>query len=235
MNNNNKKDDIIDFYKYVKGDSYKVDKTFKNHYILPASHILCIGGTGSGKSTALLNFINKADKFYRIMIYAPVSDPLYDLLQEKIPEVEMYNDINEMPNLTDIDDDKLEKLIVFDDFITLKGKEQKKIKEYLIAGRKKGCTCFLMAQNYPSVDKTISRNINYFIIFKLNDNVSINNIIRNHNVDDVPINVIKNAYRYCTETPRNFFMIDLKSSNKEWRFRKNFTEFLDLKSGKSRL
>lgn len=220
--------DIIDFYKYVKHDKNTEDKTFKNHHILPASHILCIGGTGSGKSTALLNLISKKD-FYRIIIYAPTDDPLYNLLKEKIPEVEMFNDIKEMPPLSDIENDGMEKLIVFDDFITLSKKEQQKIKEYLIAGRKKQCSCFLMSQNYPSVDKTISRNINYFIIFKLNDNVSVNNIIKNHNVDDVPKEVIKEAYRYCTQEPKNFLMIDLKTNDPKWRFRKNFLEPLNLK------
>ena len=102
-----------------------------NHHILPASHILCIGGTGSGKSTASLNFIHKKqDGFYRIMVYAPVIDPLYELLQDKIPEIEIYNDINEFPSLADIpEDDKTEKLAVFDDFITLKPKEMIKIKK----------------------------------------------------------------------------------------------------------
>jgi DNA polymerase III delta prime subunit len=227
----NKKNDIVDFYKFVKNNKQKVDKSFNNHHIEPASHILCIGGSGSGKSTSLLNFIAKTDKFHRIMIYAPTSDPLYDLLIEKIPEVEMYNDIKEFPPLSDMDDEDndVEKLIVFDDFITLTPKEQNKIKEYMIAGRKKNCTCFLMAQNYPSVNKTISRNINYFIIFKLNDNVSINNIIKNHNVDDVDKEIIKDAYKYCTLEPKNFMMIDLKDGTGKKRFRKNFTEFLKLK------
>jgi len=225
--------DLIDFYKYVKHDKQKLDKNFKQHHILPASHILCIGGTGSGKSTALLNWIAKTDKFFRIIIYAPISDPLYELLKQKIPEIEMFNDINEFPNLNDLEeDDNNEKLIVFDDFITLKPKEQKKIKEYLVAGRKKNCSCWLMAQNYPSVDKTISRNINYFVIFKLNDNVSVNNIIRNHNVDDVEPEVIKEAYKYCTDEPRNFFMIDLKDGTGVKRFRRNFTQFLKLKQDK---
>ena len=119
--------DIIDFYKHANIKKQKLDKGFKNHHILPASHILCIGGTGSGKSTALLNFIHKKENFCRIMVYAPVMDPLYELLQDKIPEIEIYNDINEFPSLADIpEEDKTEKLVVFDDFITLKPKEMTK-------------------------------------------------------------------------------------------------------------
>ena len=71
-----------------------------------------------------------------------------------------------------------------------------KISEYLTAGRKFGFTVWLQAQNYVSVPKSITRNINYFIIFRLNDNVSINNIIRNHNVDDLDKTIFKDAYNF---------------------------------------
>jgi hypothetical protein len=50
------------------------------------------------------------------------------------------------------DKDK-EKLIIFDDFISLKSKDLVKIQEYLTAGRKFGFTVFLLAQNYVSVPK----------------------------------------------------------------------------------
>ena len=102
-----------------------------------------------------------------------------------------------------------------------------KINEYLTAGRKFGFTVFLLAQNYVSVPKIITRNINYFIIFKLNDNVSINNIIKNHNVDDVDKDKFKDAYKYSTAEKLNFFMIDLKGP-KEKRLRHNFTDFLSI-------
>ena len=104
----------------------------------------------------------------------------------------------------------------------------KKIYNYLISGRKFGFTCWLMAQNYSSVPKVIVRNINYFILFKINDNISLNNIIRNHNISDVDPSIIKSAYYLCTQTPPNFFLIDIKTQNLKERFRKNFLEFLDL-------
>ena len=87
-----------------------------------------------------------------------------------------------------------------------------------------------MAQDYVSVPKIIIRNINYFILFRINDNVSINNIIRNHNIGDIDPKIIKRAYNICTETPPNFFMIDLKTSDMNERFRKNFLGFLNLNS-----
>ena len=118
-------------------------------------------------------------------------------------------------------------MIIFDDFINLKAKDLIKIQEYLTAGRKFGFTVFLLAQNYVSVPKTITRNINYFIIFKLNDNVSINNIIKNHNVDTIDKDKFKKAYLDSTAERLNFFLIDLKGP-KEKHLRHNFTGFLSV-------
>jgi hypothetical protein len=146
--------------------------------------------------------------------------------------VTLYNNIDEVPDLEeyDSDDKKKPKLIVFDDFINVENKKLKKIYNYLISGRKFGFTCWLMAQNYSSVPKVIVRNIYYFILFKLNDNISLNNIIRNHNISDVDPSIIKSTCNLCTQDPPNFFMIDLKTINKKERFRKNFLHFLDLEN-----
>ena len=104
-------------------------------------------------------------------------------------------DINELPSLDNYDDDEKgnEKLIVFDDFINLKKKEMTKINEFLTSGRKFGFSVFCMAQNYTSIPKIISRNTHYFIVFRLNDNTFINNIIRNHNIDNLNKMVLTRA------------------------------------------
>ena len=85
-----------------------------------------------------------------------------------------------------------------------------------------------MSQDYASVPNIIVRNINYFILFKINDNISLNNIIRNHNIADVDSSIIKSACNISTNTPPNFFLIDLKTGNLKERFRMNFLNFLDL-------
>lgn len=222
---------ITNYYNVIGTGSGKTkrDKGFKNHMIEPNSMILCIGGTGSGKTNALVNFLKlKNEAFYDIIIYTGSTDeePLYNFLKEKIQDIKFYTDIDELPELKSFNDDdkKKEKLIVFDDFINLKKKEMKKINEYLTSGRKYGFTCFLMSQNYISVPKTITRNIQYFIVFKLNDNTSINNIFRNHNVEGLDKNDFKELYVYATSEKLNFFMIDLK--NKQYMLRKNFNELL---------
>ena len=203
----------------------KRDKNFSKHLIEPCYMILCIGRTGSGKSNALVNFLAlKTDAFHKIIIFSgsTTDEPLYSFLQNKIPELELYNDINELPSLDNYDDDEKgnEKLIVFDDFINLKKKEMTKINEFLTSGRKFGFTCFVMAQNYTSIPKIISRNSHYFIVFRLGDNTSINNIIRNHNTTDIKKDDFKNMYLNATADKGDFFLIDLKNPNKP--LRKNF-------------
>ena len=117
---------------------------------------------------------------------------------------------------------------MFDDFINLKPKEMTKINKYLTSSRKYGFTCWLMSQNYTSLPKIITRNIQYYIIFKLNDNVSIDRIIRNHNISDVDTSTIKKAFRFATSNPLNCFLIDMKTNNNIERFRSNFLNFLKL-------
>jgi hypothetical protein len=59
--------------------------------------------------------------------------------------VELINDIEEVPLLSDFDDKNKDKpkLIVFDDFINLPKSQMKPINDFLISGRKFGFTCWL--------------------------------------------------------------------------------------------
>jgi hypothetical protein len=117
-------DKINNYYNIIDKEfkrSPMKDKNYNEHYINPCSHVCCIGQTGTGKTNALLEFLRrKPNVFYRIILFNPATtdEPLYNFLQNKIPDMETYNDINDLPNLSDFDDDEKEqeKLIIFDDF-----------------------------------------------------------------------------------------------------------------------
>ena len=192
--------------------------------------IVCIGGTGSGKTNALLEFLSrKNESFYEIIIFtgSTQDEPIYNLLKTKAG-AEVYDNIDELPELMTFEDNKnQEKLIVLDDFINLPAKKLKKINEYLTSGRKFGFTCFVMAQNYTSVPKVVTRNAHYFILFKLNDNHTIDCILKNHNVNGIEKEEFKKMYRNATNEPRNFFMVDLRASvGSGMSIRHNFLNFL---------
>jgi hypothetical protein len=191
--------------------------------------ICVIGGTGSGKSNAVANMIShQSGKYYRIIIYNAVSvdEPIYNLMKERMPDIDLINNIEDLPPLSEFEDDKEhEKLLIADDFINLPKKDFKKINEYFTAARKSGFTVVALCQSYTAVPKIITRNCQYFFLFKLNDNVTINNIIRNHNIHNVDKERFRQLYDDATSQPLNFFMIDLKTDDKSKHLRKNFLEW----------
>ena len=149
----------------------KLPSKWKNHHIYHNSMILCIGGTGTGKTNSLIDYLSRSSgEFHKIIIcsFSTLDEPLYNHLQEKCDEIEFVNDVEDIPSLEEFDDEtkKKSKLIVFDDFINLTNKEFKKINPFLISGRKYAFTVWLMAQEYTSIPKIITRNINYFILIE---------------------------------------------------------------------
>jgi len=227
--------DVVNWYEKIPNENKKkkLPKNFKNHCIHHNSMILCVGQTGSGKTNSLIDYISRSSgEFHKIIIvsFSTLDEPLYKFLANKCPDVEFINSIDELPPLSDFDDDQKDKpkLLVFDDFLALSKKEMKKIHPYLISGRKYGFTIFLLSQEYVAIDKIITRNIHYFILYKINDSRSIDNIIRNHNPYCINKDIMRKAYQLCIEKPLGFMVIDLKSREPKHRYREGFLNFLKL-------
>ncbi len=133
-------DKIVNFYDKLGIKGTVLPKTWKKHHMFNKSHCVCIGGTGSGKSNVVINYISRSSgEFYKIIVcsFSTTDEPLYNMLEET-GKVELISDIEEVPDLEEFDDKHKDKpkLIVFDDFLNLQKKDMKKIAEYLIAGRK---------------------------------------------------------------------------------------------------
>ena len=178
-------DKIVNFYdKLGINKNANLPVTWENHHIYNNSMIICLGGTGTGKSNALLNYIARSSgEFQKIIIcsFSTTDEPLYNLLKEKDKAVELINNIEDVPDLRSFDNKHKDnpKLIVFDDFLNVEKKKMKPIDDYLVAGRKFGFTVWLMSQNYASVPKIIIRNIEshqetVLIVDKHNKNVKDN-------------------------------------------------------------
>lgn len=220
--------DLVNFYKLLPKDKEKKPSGYKEHMIDKNSRILMVGGSGTGKSNALLNFIEKSSgEFYKIIIcsFSTTDEPLYNYLKSKMPEVELINNIEDVPAVQEFDDkDKNKpKLIVFDDFVNLTKKEMNKLFDYAISSRKFGFTTFYISQSYTSVPKIISRNINYLFLFRINDRVSIKRIISNHGLSSYTTpEEIERYYYHCIAKPLGFLLIDLKTTDDNKRFRCGF-------------
>jgi hypothetical protein len=231
------KDKIKDWYEIAsKGKtpvtSIKPDKDFKKHFIKPSSMIAFIGPTGQGKTTVLVEFMDRKRSWTRIIIFSSctVDELLLNFVKEKIEGVELIDDVNELPEINDVineGDKSTEKLIVFDDIINLNKKELKKIEKWFNSARKAGWTCIAMCQNYTDMPTQMRRNTMYWILFRLNDMNTINQILKNHNNNGDSKELVKKAYFEATSAPKNFFMIDL-SPLSQYRYRHNFLDIIKI-------
>ena len=226
------KDEIKDWYKEASksgaGKPRKVDKNYNKHFIKPCMMISIIGQTGSGKSQALMEFLSrKNEAFYEITLFSgsTTDEPLYNFLKEHIEGVNMIDDADELPELNDVENDKHEKLMIFDDVINLPKKQLLKLQKWFNSSRKKNYTCIVMAQNYSDLPIQMRRNTMVYMLFRLNDMNSINQILKNHNNNGDDKQAVKDAYFKATEKPHNFFKLDLTEQGDK-RYTHNFTDII---------
>ena len=184
-------------------------------YILDHPYrILIIGGSGSGKTYALLNLINEQDDIEKIYLYAKdLSEPKYEFLIKKRENagIKHLNDSNAftecsntMENVYENTDEynpnrKRKNLIVFDDMIAdimTNKKFQAIIKELFIRCRKLNISLVFITQSYFSVPKDVRLNSTHYLIMKINKK-ELQNIAINHSVD-IDYKDFMKTYRECT-------------------------------------
>ena len=87
-------DKIINFYDKLGIIKNKnAPKNWNKHHIYNNSMILCLGGTGTGKTNCLLNYLSRSSgEYHKIIVcsFATTDEPLYNLLESK--NVELIND-----------------------------------------------------------------------------------------------------------------------------------------------
>ena len=147
---------------------------------------MIIGGSGSGKTNALLNLINKQNDIDKIYLYAKdLSEPKYEYLIKKLEDagIKHINNQNAFINCSNTIDDAYEHihdynpsrkrkiLIVFDDTIAdimTNTKFQAIIKELFVRCRKLNISLVFIRQSYFSVTKDVRLNSTHYFIMKIN-------------------------------------------------------------------
>ena len=210
--------------------SYIPDHTYR---------IMIIGGSGSGKTNALLNLIKEQDDIDKIYLYAKdLSEPKYELLIKKHKDtgIKHLNDPNAFIECSNTMDDVYENihdynpsrkrniLIVSDDMIAdimTNKKFEAIIKELFIRCRKLNISLVFITQSYFRIPKDVRLNLTHYLIMKINNRKELQNIAINDSADIGYKDFIE-IYRECTKEPFNFLTIDtmLPASNL-LRFRKN--------------
>ena len=179
--------------------------------------ILIVGGSGSGKTNALLNLINNQPDIDKIYLYA--KDPYeakYQYLTNKREKVELnhYDDpkafmeySNDMQdvykNIEDYNPRKNRKvLIVFDDMIADMINNKKLdpiVTELFIRGRKINISIVFINQSYFKVPEDVRLNSTHCFIMKIPNKRELYQIALNHSLDIDFKDFMKIFKKYTTE------------------------------------
>ena len=229
-------------------DSYVNENKAENNEKWPYIYdnlyrIIITGGSGSGKTNALLSLIKEQDYYDvidKIYLYArDSSEPKYQLLIKKREDagikhvnnpnafIECSNAMdNVYENINDYNPNRDKKvLIVFDDMIPdimTNKKFQAIIKELFIRCRKLNILLVFITQSYFFVPKDVILNSTHYFIMKINNRIELKNVPINHSADINNKDFVK-IYRKCTKEPYKFLTRDtILAAIDSLRFRKNF-------------
>ena len=229
---------MINFDEYTNEN--KIEHNLKWPYIPDHPYrILIIGGSGSGKTNALLNLINNQPDIDKIYLYA--KDPYevkYQYLinkREKVGQnhfddrkafIEYSNDMQDV--YKNIEDNKPRKkrkiLIIFDDMIADMINNKKLdsvVTELFIRGRNLNISIVFIIQSYFKVPKDVKLNSTLLFIMKIPHKRELQQIALNHS-SDIDFKDIMKIYKKYTKEPYSFLVNDTTlPSNDPLRFTKN--------------
>ena len=186
--------------------------------------ILIIGGSGSGKTNALLNLINSQPDIDKIYLYA--KDPYeakYQYLIKKREKVglkhfddqkafiEYSNDMRDIyKNIEDYNPIKKRKiLIIFDDMISDMINNKKLnpvVTELFIRGRKPNISIVSITQSYFKVSKDVGLNSTHFFIMRIPNKRELQQTALNHS-SDIDFKDFMKIYKKCTKDPYFFWLM----------------------------
>ena len=198
------------------------------------SRVCIVGASGSGKTTSLLNYLLLSpNTFGHITIVTKQAEPLYEFLDKKLKGkgITIYYDLDKLPEPRDFPNKDLQNLLIFDDQVVTKN--QSKIINYFIYGRKVGCgiTCFYLTQSYYSVPKTIRAQLSYLWIVKIGQKRDLNLILQDSG-GLVEKKELAKLYTEATKNKFDFLKINLNTVDMNRKFSKNFNDFFLLEGKK---
>jgi len=190
--------------------------------------MVVVAPSGSGKTNFIMNLLQRfsAGKgtFNTITVITRNKDePLYNYLEEKTKkQVKILEGVLNIPKLDDFKPDE-QHIVIFDDLVL--EKDQTKMNEFYIRGRKRGISIIYLSQSFFKIPKVIRTNCNYFVILKLSGKRDLNLILSEFELGITKNDLIR-MYEYATKEKFNVLLIDVEAEKKD-RFRKNFLEYLD--------
>ena len=205
----NKKNNFKQLYNFMPSKSFR---------------LLICGPSESGKTNALVHMLLKPLIYYdKVYLYAKnIDQDKYQLLANELNKVAKKNKfsidkIYEYSNdvIKDVDEleNKLQKVVIFDDYIC--DKNQNQIIKYFIQGRHKNCSVIYLSQSYYKTDKNIRLNCDHFILYEMSS-------VREESMISKETGVPIEKYKKATKNQYHFLYIDKPNKT----YKANFNEII---------
>jgi hypothetical protein len=205
------------------------------------SRVLIVGGSGTGKTNLIINYLIESSRpkkgtFYEVILVYKTDEVLYQMLKNQFKDkLITYKDIKDVPEaeswedmMTKDPEDRLERLIIFDDFVADKDRKTiQKLDKYCEFGRKKGLTQFYLTQSYYETNRFLRLQMNYILLLNLPDRRNLKMIISGFGLN-LDIQVLLDMINFATEEKFEFFKLNLNAScPKNKKYSVGFLDFFE--------
>ena len=194
--------------------------------------ILCVGGSGQGKTSWLLNFLARTnDTWGHIHVVYKASETLYEFLEKKLKgkNITFYTSLAKLPQPNELGKKDQQQLIVFDDQTAESDKAHQIVKEYMLRGRKVGAgvSTIYLSQSYFKIPKFCRLQATHLILFKLASARDMQMIMKECSLgaDKEELQFI---YKTSTKEKFNFLKINLETPDENLKFSHNWTDYFQL-------
>lgn len=214
-------------------------------------HFLIAGGTGSGKTNTLYDYIIQTSRdggtFQHIFLCYKTDEPLYDDLKEQLADqISCYKSVADLPSVDEFPDlndvvkalkdqgkkkmDIPQYLLILDDCINDKDKASTdKINKYFTYGRKKGFTLAFLSQSYYRTNIFVREQVSYLLLQNTGGKRALNALLTNAVPDcdpDVLLRIFKRATARTCDEEIPFLKIDLTTIDTRKKFSKCWLDYI---------
>ncbi len=114
-------------------------------------------------------------------------------------------------------------MYIFDDLICESKAVLRRIGNLYVQGRNKQVSLIFLSQSYFDIDKLIRKNANYIIIKKVLSTNDFGRMMREYGLKDIDEQELISIYKQIiSQGMQNWLMLDLQTSDTDYKYRFNF-------------